>query len=61
MRSKDIHVSPADDLKKHIIKGTNCHCKPTIKVVGAVLIIIHNSYDHREIIEQANEIIHGRT
>ena len=44
-------------MKEHILKGVDCHCNPTVKVEGAGLIIVHNAYDHREIIEQANEVL----
>ena len=57
MTSNDIHVYPVNDLKEHILKGVDCHCNPTVKVEGAGLIIVHNAYDHREIIEQANEVL----
>ena len=52
----DIDVMPIDDLHEHI-PGSNCPCKPIIEVVGAILIITHNSYDHREIVEQAEELL----
>jgi len=59
MANNDTHVYPVSDLKEHILEGVDCHCNPTVKVVGDALIIIHNAYDHREVIEQANEIIYG--
>ena len=46
----DVHVLPLNDIKEHT-ESTKCHCKPRIEVVGANLIIIHNAFDHREIIE----------
>lgn len=53
----DMHVYPLDDLKEHDTSGTDCHCNPRIEVIGGSLLIIHNAYDHREIIEEANEIL----
>ena len=50
----DIHIIPNNDLHEHIV-GADCPCKPTIEIVGAVLIYTHNSYDHREIIESVEE------
>ena len=47
----DIHVIPANDLHKHIM-SVNCPCEPTVEVVGAVLVITHNAWDHREFVEQ---------
>ncbi len=51
MSKDDIHVMPVNDKKEHEM-SVSCHCKPRIEVEGAALIIIHNAYDHREIIEQ---------
>lgn len=46
------HVEPANDLKAHVIKGTNCHCKPRVDVQpNGAKIVIHNSYDGRELYE----------
>lgn len=50
----DIHVIPIDDLREHEM-STKCPCNPTIEVVGAVLLITHNAYDHREFVEQIEE------
>lgn len=53
----DVHVYPLDDLREHITEGTECPCEPTIEVIGASLLIIHNAFDHREIVEQAVDIM----
>ena len=53
MTNNDIHVLPVNDIKPHKNTGTDCPCNPTIEVVGADLIIIHNAWDHREVFEQA--------
>jgi hypothetical protein len=42
------HVFPLNDLKEHILSGSNCSCNPTIDDNG---IVIHNSFDRREIWE----------
>jgi hypothetical protein len=55
----DIHVYPLDDLREHITDGPGCPCEPTVKVEGATLIYVHNAWDHREIIEQAIDIMNG--
>ena len=47
----DEHIIPRNDINPHI--ETECPCKPTIKVVGADLLIIHNAWDNREVFEQA--------
>lgn len=54
MSDNDIHVMPINDLRKHVFE--NCPCHPKIEVVGASLIYIHNSWDHREAIEQIEEM-----
>ena len=54
----DVNVMPENDLKPHI-ESADCACEPTVEVIGASLLIIHNSYDHREIIEQAIDIMNG--
>lgn len=52
----DIDVMPKAE--NHTI-GAKCACNPTVEVDGAHLLIIHNSYDKREFIEQAIEIMNG--
>ena len=49
--SEDIHVMPTNDLQEHTMSA-NCHCKPNVEVVGAVLIYTHNAFDHREFVEE---------
>lgn len=56
--SGDVNVLPVDDLKPHI-ESADCECNPTVEVIGASLLIVHNSYDHREIVEQAIDIMNG--
>ena len=48
------HIIPVDDLKEHTTIG-GCECDP--KIDWEVMIVIHNSYDHREVVERANEIV----
>ena len=55
----DVHVYPENDLHEHVLVGTDCPCAPTVEVVGASLLIIHNAFDHREIVEQAIDIMNG--
>jgi hypothetical protein len=55
--SDDIHVYPVNDSKPHILSGTDCPCKPRVEIEGATLVIIHNSWDNREIIEEAINIM----
>lgn len=50
------HVIPANDLMKHN-QSYNCHCEPVIKESFNNIIIVHNSFDGREGVEWANEIL----
>ena len=52
--NNDVDVMPVNDLREHI-PGEHCPCKPTVEIVGANLVIIHNSWDGRELIEQIEE------
>ena len=55
----DIHVYPINDLRQHVLVGVDCPCEPIVTVAGAVLKISHNAFDHREIVEQAIDIMNG--
>ncbi len=47
------HVAPIDDLKPHCTDCSDCDCKPKIKKQnGGGTIVIHNSYDRRELFEE---------
>ena len=59
MAESDIHVYPVNDKREHFTEGPGCPCEPEIKVVGAALIYVHNAWDHREIVEQAIDIMNG--
>lgn len=50
------HVLPTDDIKIHT-ELSSCHCNPKIKYESGNTIIIHNSFDGREGVEWANEIL----
>ncbi len=49
-----IHVLPINDEREHE-ESTTCWCNPRIETEGE-LLVIHNSADCRELIEQAEEI-----
>lgn len=51
------HVYPLNDLKEHEIEST-CPCGPRSETQpGGDILIIHNSYDGREAVEAANDIL----
>ena len=56
MSAGDIHVVPINDLKEHTLNA-DCECDPAVEVSGAVLIYIHNSWDHREFFEGLETLI----
>lgn len=55
-----IHAYPLNDLKEHIFEST-CDCCPTVIIQNGEMIVCHNSFDGREIIEEANEILKNET
>ena len=52
-----INILPINDAKKHI-ENEKCNCKPTVEIVNEKKIVIHNSFDKREIKEQVNNPQH---
>lgn len=46
------HVLPVNDLKEHE-ESENCNCGPETEYYENGMVIIHNSYDGREIVEEA--------
>lgn len=68
--NKVYHIYPNNDLKEHIlhceyppigIPFCPCVCKPIWKEVDDSLLIIHNSFDGREGVEWAQEILNTHT
>jgi len=49
-----IHVVPVDDEKAHIL-SRDCPCEPELDVENGILVVIHRSYDHRELFEDLEE------
>jgi hypothetical protein len=46
------HVLPVDDTEQHS-ESYKCHCNPEVRNEGLNMLVIHNSFDGREIIEEA--------
>ena len=56
-----IHVYPLNDLEEHDLDGTQCKCEPRIIAEpNAEMIVVHNSFDGREGVEWANEILNNQ-
>jgi hypothetical protein len=54
--SGDVDVLP---LREDHSRGAGCICGPRVDIEGANLIVIHNSFDNREIVEEAVRIMNG--
>ena len=52
----DIHVLPLNDIKPHV-ESKDCPCMPEVIKEYFSDVVIHNAWDRREIIEQAEEAI----
>ena len=55
-----IHVLPVNEYDQHSsdgIEGLWCKCKPRSEKTKSRILIVHNSFDQREIVEQAREIL----
>jgi hypothetical protein len=59
LHNGDVHVYPLNDLQEHITDGPGCPCGPRVELEGSSLIYVHNAFDHREIVEQAIDILNG--
>lgn len=52
-----IHITPVGDLREHL-QDTMCECRPVVQMEeSGDIICIHNSYDGREGLELANEVL----
>jgi len=62
---KVFHVYPVDDLEEHYLECVYppigslycpCKCNPEFREEGEGVVVIHNSFDGREVFEQAREM-----
>lgn len=54
------HVTPINDIEEHQQEGTTCKCGPSVQFVeNGNMIVVHNSFDGREGVELAKEILNG--
>jgi hypothetical protein len=58
------HVYPINDEKPHDLKGTMCPCEPRVEwndpetgEAYTEALVIHNAFDCREIVEEAERIL----
>jgi len=59
----EIHVHPLDDLREHVLDGHDCGCIPFDgpPTSNGYPVIVHNSWDGREILERAKHYSAGAT
>lgn len=50
------HLLPTNDLESHE-KTTTCKCEPSVKYEDGEMLVIHNSFDKRELFEEIDEYI----
>jgi hypothetical protein len=51
-----INIIPVNDLEEHEESST-CKCGPKVLHENGNMIFVHNSFDGREAVERANEIL----
>ena len=66
---KVYHIYPINDEQEHYLECVYpaigypycpCKCNPEFKEEGDALLIVHNSFDGREGVEWANEILNNK-
>jgi hypothetical protein len=55
-----IHVYPVNDTDSHDLYSTTCHCMPKVTFENGEMLVVHNSFDGREILEMVNEILENK-
>ena len=48
-----IHILPVNDYVEHCQKGRSCQCGPFALEVDGGVMVVHNSWDGRELYERA--------
>jgi hypothetical protein len=51
-----INIYSLNDLQEHLMEST-CPCNPSVIFENGEMIICHNFFDQREVIEEVNEIL----
>lgn len=54
-----VHVIPINDLREHSASSSDCPCWPDVQIVDGGEVIVHRSWDGREILEQAADAAFG--
>ena len=56
MKAPVWNILPTNDVGEHTEDST-CACKPVVEVLEHGVLIVHNSFDGREAVELAKEIL----
>jgi hypothetical protein len=56
MQDNTVHVYPLNDICRHDTESAFCDCRPRLEPHGDALLVIHNSWDGREITERAFDL-----
>jgi hypothetical protein len=53
-RERVCHIYPVADLREHVegAEVRECWCEPKLETVGRGLLVVHNSMDGRELVEE---------
>lgn len=49
MTSRITHILPVDDIGLHADRGLHCNCNPTVEWIDGAAVVVHNSFDGREL------------
>lgn len=44
-------VLPLNDVREHNKCSHDCACMPHLEIIGATLLIVHNAFDFRHVVE----------
>ena len=53
----EYHILPHNDIREHREVGTHCACRPVIERYGENMLVIHNAFDARELLEEVHNQI----
>lgn len=49
---RHLHIVPVNDLREHDEQTEACWCQPRLEREGRTIIVVHQSADGRELVEQ---------
>ena len=49
-------VIPLNDIMPHDEESTVCPCEPKLEIIDGEMLLIHNSFDGRELKEKADKL-----